>query len=126
MITEQQRKNQSLGERKISDILDAAGITYDVEYSFPDLVASSGRPLRFDFVVYDDAGDIWFLIEYQGEQHYQSVGKFNNGKGLGRQKFNDRQKAIYCLERNIPLVSVPYTDFNFLDYNYLVEKALFG
>lgn len=60
----------SRGEIKICDILDAAGLVYKEEYTFPDLVSSSGRPLRFDFCVFDDNGDIDFLIEYQGIQHY--------------------------------------------------------
>jgi hypothetical protein len=32
----------SRGEIKICDILDAAGVNYQEEYSFPDLVAESG------------------------------------------------------------------------------------
>lgn len=60
----------SRGEIKICDILDAAGLAYKEEYTFSDLVSSSGRPLRFDFCVFDDNGDIDFLIEYQGIQHY--------------------------------------------------------
>lgn len=59
----------SRGEIKICDILDAAGLVYQEEYSFPDLVAESGRALRFDFAVFDDNGDLDFLIEYQGIQH---------------------------------------------------------
>jgi hypothetical protein len=36
----------SRGEIKICDILDMNGIEYIEEYSFPDLVSSTGRPLR--------------------------------------------------------------------------------
>lgn len=60
----------SRGEIKIVDILTMAGLPFKEEYSFPDLVSTSGRPLRFDFAVFDDNGDIDFLIEYQGIQHY--------------------------------------------------------
>ena len=35
----------SRGEIKICDILDAAGLVYKEEYTFPDLVSTSGRPL---------------------------------------------------------------------------------
>lgn len=35
----------SRGEIKIEEILTAAGLTFQEEYSFPDLVAESGRPL---------------------------------------------------------------------------------
>ena len=60
----------SRGEIKIFEILTEAGFDFKEEYSFSDLVSSSGRPLRFDFAVFDDNGDIDFLIEYNGIQHY--------------------------------------------------------
>ncbi len=113
---------RSKGERKIADILTASDLPFKIEYTYPDLVASSGRPLRFDFAVLDDDGEVWFLIEYQGEQHYKAVKKFSNGKGLSRQKYNDRKKVQYCLENCIPLVVVPYYDFPFLDYDYFINK----
>ena len=56
----------SRGEIKIEEILEMAGLNYQEEYIFPDLVSSSGRPLRFDFAVFDDNGEIDFLIEFQG------------------------------------------------------------
>lgn len=59
----------SRGEIKISEILTKAGVNFIEEYSFPDLVAESGRALRFDFAVFTDDGDLDFLIEYQGAQH---------------------------------------------------------
>ena len=58
----------SRGEIKIEEVLAEAGLTFKEEYSFPDLKADSGRPLRFDFVVFDDDGNIDFIIEYQGKQ----------------------------------------------------------
>lgn len=59
----------SRGEIKIEEILETAGFDFVEEYSFSDLISSSGRPLRFDFAVLDEAGDVDFLIEYQGVQH---------------------------------------------------------
>jgi hypothetical protein len=56
----------SRGEIKIEEILKESGLSFTEEYSFPDLVSPSGRPLRFDFAVFDDEGEIDFLIEYQG------------------------------------------------------------
>ena len=72
----------SRGEIKICDILNMAGLAYQEEYSFPDLVSTSGRPLRFDFCVFDDNGDIDFLIEYQGIQHYEAKSKFGGSLGV--------------------------------------------
>jgi hypothetical protein len=53
----------SRGEIKIHEILTAAGLTFQEEYSFPGLVSSSGKPLRFDFAIFDDDGNLDFLIE---------------------------------------------------------------
>lgn len=54
----------SRGEIKIHEILEAAGLLFKEEYIFPDLKSPNGRPLRFDFVVFDDDGKIDFIIEY--------------------------------------------------------------
>jgi len=35
-----------------------------MEYSFEGLCSENGRPLRFDFVVFDDDGNLDFIIEY--------------------------------------------------------------
>lgn len=115
----------SLGERKVASILTAAGLDFQQEYEFPDLIASSGRPLRLDFVVFDDDGEILFAIEFQGEQHYKPVKHFGGGSAVSRQKFNDRKKAQYCLDHCIPLVVIPYYDYDILDYDYIITKANF-
>jgi len=113
----------SRGEIKIVDILTVAGVNFKEEYSFPDLVSSSGRPLRFDFAVFDDNGDLDFLIEFQGIQHYEAKSKFGGSKGLYQQKYNDTQKRKYCQEHGYTLVTVPYWDLNILDYDYLFRAA---
>lgn len=113
----------SRGEIKICDILDMAGLNYKEEYIFPDLVSSNGRPLRFDFCVFDDNGDIDFLIEYQGIQHYQAKSKFGGVQGLNRQKYNDQKKREYCLSHGLTLIAIPYWDENILDYDYILKAA---
>ena len=93
----------SRGEIKIFEVLSEAGVSFTEEYSFPDLVSSSGRPLRFDFAVFEDNGDIDFLIEYQGIQHYEAKSKFGGVSGLRKQQFNDMQKREYCKKHKIEL-----------------------
>jgi hypothetical protein len=56
-----------------------------MEYIFPELKSPNGRPLRFDFVVFDDDGMIDFIIEYQGKQHYEASSKFGGKRGLYQQ-----------------------------------------
>ena len=91
----------SRGEIKIFEILTEAGLNFQEEYSFPDLISTSGRPLRFDFAVFDDNGDLDFLIEYQGIQHYEPKSKFGGISGLRKQQYNDMQKREYCAKHNL-------------------------
>ena len=72
----------SRGEIKIEEILKEAGLIFKEEYSFPGLNSPNGRPLRFDFAVFDDDGNLDFLIEYQGKQHYEPSSKFGGKRGL--------------------------------------------
>jgi hypothetical protein len=46
----------SRGEVKIHEILEEAGLTFKEEFSFEGLASENGRPLRFDFVIFDDDG----------------------------------------------------------------------
>ena len=111
----------SRGEIKIHEILEEAGLNFIEEYSFPDLVSSSGRLLRFDFAVFDDDGNLDFLIEFQGIQHYQAKSKFGGASGLRKQQYNDMQKRRYCKEHNIILVAIPYIHEGILDYDYIMN-----
>lgn len=113
----------SRGEIKIEEILQMNGLDFAEEYSFPDLVSSSGRPLRFDFVVFDDDGEVDFLIEYQGLQHYEARSKFGGAKGLYRQQYNDKQKQIYCAQHHLTLVTIPYWDIDRVNYDYIIRAA---
>lgn len=111
----------SRGEIKIEEILKNSGLAFQEEYSFPDLVSSNGRPLRFDFAVFDDEGNIDFLIEYQGVQHYEAKSKFGGYTGLRRQQYNDLQKRVYCKKNNLILIAIPYTDEGRISYDYIMN-----
>lgn len=113
----------SRGQIKIQDCLRAGGFDFTEQYSFPDLVSQTGRELRFDFCVFDDQGDIDFLIQYQGIQHYQPKSKFGGWEGLRKQQFRDMKKRQYCKQHGYNLVIIPYTDERRIDYDYIVKKA---
>ena len=113
----------SRGEIKIEDILRASGLPFTEEYYFPDLVSLSGRPLRFDFCVFDDDGDIDFLIEYQGIQHYQPKPKFGGWQGLRKQQYYDMKKREYCEKHGIKLIAIPYTDEGRITFDYIMKLA---
>ena len=113
----------SYGQIKIEDILNQAGLDFKEEYSFDDLVSSSGHPLRFDFAVFDDDGDIDFLIQYQGIQHYKPKSKFGGMTGLKKQQFYDMRKREYCKKHNINLILIPYWDEEIITYDYIMKLA---
>ena len=110
----------SRAEIKIEEILDAAGMNYQEEFSFPTLY-SAGRPLRFDFAIFDDDNQLDFLIEYQGIQHYIPKSKFGGVAGLRRQQYNDKLKKDYCRLHNIILICIPYTDEEKINYDYIMN-----
>lgn len=113
----------SRGEIKIHDILQNAGLNFKEEYSFEGLVSSSGRPLRFDFAVFDDNEDLDFLIEFQGIQHYQAKSKFGGESALKKQQYNDMQKREFCRKHDITLVIIPYWDEARVNYDYIMTSA---
>ena len=113
----------SRGEIKIFEILKESGLEFAEQYSFPDQVSSSGRPLRFDFVVFDDQHNIDFLIEYQGIQHYEPKSVFGGYSGLRKQQYNDMKKRQYCQKNDLNLVIIPYWDQGRVDYDYILHAA---
>ena len=113
----------SRGEIKIEEILTDYGLVFKEEYIFPDLVSSNGRPLRFDFAVFDDDGDIDFLIEFQGIQHYEPKEKFGGLSGLRKQQYNDALKRKYCEEHGLTLIAIPYWEESRISYDTIMKAA---
>lgn len=115
--------DSSRGEIKIHEILEESGLNYKMEFIFPDLRSSNGKPLRFDFAVFDDDGNIDFLIEYQGKQHYEPSSKFGGKRGFYQQQFNDNKKRRFCALNDYRLIEIPYTEENLISYDYIMTKA---
>lgn len=78
---------------------------------------------RFDFVVFNDDGEIDFLIEYQGKQHYEPSSKFGGKKGFYQQQFNDNKKRRFCALYDLNLIEVPYWEEHLVNYDYIMNKA---
>ena len=113
----------SRAEIKIEEILREAGLNFKMEYIFPDLRSENGRPLRFDFVIFDDDGLIDFIIEYQGRQHYEPSQKFGGKRGFYQQQYNDNQKRRFCALHDFNLIEIPYTEEHLISYDYIMKKA---
>lgn len=112
-----------MAEIKIEEILKKNDIKFKEEFEFPNLRSSNGKPLRFDFAIFDEDGNLDFLIEYQGKQHYEPVAKFGGARGLYQQQYNDKQKRRFCAMNDIKLIEIPYTEENLISFDYIFSKA---
>lgn len=104
----------SKGADKIRKLLLKEGVNFTIEKTFPNLKSSKGKPLRFDFAIYDDKWEkIITLIEYDGEAHFQKIKHFHktNTKYLNAQG-RDRKKNDYCLAHGIRLYRIPYWEID--------------
>lgn len=127
-------------EAKTMEILLGFGLSFAREYSLDGLVGDSGRPLRFDFAIFDpsssdDGGNsrIRLLLELQGPHHYKQgeydeYGDFIEDKensSLRAKARSEKQlrydclKQQYCDEHGLALEKIKYTDSS---YDKLEER----
>lgn len=105
---------KSKGERRIGELLHSFGVSYHPQYSFPSFrfEKTNGIP-KYDFAIFNSNGDIVFLLEYNGEQHYREVSYFKDT--LSQIQYRDFVKSKYCRDNHIPLETIPYTEFDNLE-----------
>ena len=99
---------QSRGAVLVHKYLDSIGYVFKTEFSFEDCV--NIQRLRFDFCVFRDDGEIGFLVEYDGKQHFEVVEYFGKDSFIRTQE-SDRIKNDYCESKGIPLIRIPYWEF---------------
>lgn len=116
----------SKGEEKIEKLLRSRFISFQREVSFPDLKSLKGNLLRFDFIVYDKSNKIICAIETDGEQHFHRVPYFQKTISEFKQTQEwDRRKNAYCLRKRIPLIRVPYWDYDNLTFESLFTNPIY-
>ena len=105
----------SKGEYFISKLLDENNIIYNHEVRLPSLEQETGRKLRFDFVLYDQNGNITRIIEFDGRQHLTGPDTTYWGHSIDTLesiKEKDQIKNNFCHNHNIPLIRIPYNYIN--------------
>lgn len=110
----------SRGEDLIATILRELGYNFVSQYKFNDLYGNINH-LRFDFAILQEDNSIMCLIEYQGKQHYEPVEHFGGESGLLLRKEYDKKKKEYCRINHIPLIEIPYFDFNKINKEYILK-----
>lgn len=108
----------SLGEKKIAKILDENAIQYIQQYRISE--CRYKKPLPFDFAIFDNANNLLFLIEYQGQQHYIPAQFGNISFEKAKQNLLDCQmrdeiKYNYCKNHAIELLVIKYDEYNNLE-----------
>ncbi len=106
--------SKSKGEKYIENHLIDNGIPYTDQQYFN--TCKNKNRLRFDFAI--EINDKNLCIEYQGIQHYEPInfgGKKSKNKTIEQFKdlqMRDKIKEDWCKSNNIPLLLIPYWEFN--------------
>ena len=112
----------SIGEEKIISILKQNQIQFKTQIRFSDCKAA--KQLRFDFGIYNENGQLQYIIEYDGIQHFFSVKNgWNTPEVLKEVQKRDKIKNDYCIKNNIPLIRIPYTRYNDLELKDLLLES---
>ena len=114
---------ESLGEKRVREILEKLQWSFISQYKFPD--CKNIRELPFDFAIFDGER-LLGCIEYQGDIHYKTTGGWNTSERLQENQKRDLIKKEYCQQNNIPLLIIPYWDYDKIDTNYIKKGLLNG
>lgn len=101
--------NESLGEKKIKNILNKMNINYETEKIFDG--CKYKKNLLFDFYLKKYNA----IIEYDGLQHFKPIEYFGGIKYFKSIKKRDIIKNKFLIKNNIPLLRISYTKFDSLE-----------
>lgn len=101
----------SRGEKRIYSYLSSRGYNFEKEVSFDDLRDNPTKKLRYDFGIYDDDDNLLCMIEYDGIQHTIQQPRQTDEEFASYQR-RDRIKDEYAKSNDIPLLRIPYTEFD--------------
>ena len=109
---------RSAGEWKIKELLTQNHINFETEKTFIDCRnPKTKKLLKFDFYL----PEFNYCIEYDGIQHFDK----NSGwkEPIEDIQYRDNLKNQYCKEHNIPLIRIPYTQYDNLSLEDLILKT---
>lgn len=117
----------SKGELIIGNILRENNLKFITQFTPNNFYFSSGTKPKFDFAILNDSGELNYLIEYDGIQHFVSRNDngWNTDENLSQTLERDNQKNIMCLKNKIPLIRIPYFHKNIIIDDLLIEKTKF-
>lgn len=107
--------SKSSGEIKTEQALQEAGLNYIYNYILSDF----SRYAPFDFGILDKDNNLICLLEFDGEQHFNSVEHFGGEEKLKEQQERDARKNKYCSDHGIKLKRISYVDYDKITGDYL-------
>ena len=107
----------SRGEEKIARLLTEGNIPFEKQKNFETCRFENGYLARFDFWVNNS-----FLVEFDGIQHYSSLGYWNGKQTLEETQKRDLFKNQWCKNNNIPLKRIPYWKINTLTLEDILSE----
>lgn len=105
------------GELKIKKLLEENNINFRYQYIIPEF----SKYMAFDFAIMNGKNELIKLIEFDGEQHFYPVDFFGGEEQFNIQQERNKRKNDYCDEHNIPLLRIPYTDYDKIDIAMLLS-----
>lgn len=106
----------SKGEALIAGIFQENKIKYESQKTFENFVNENNNKYQFDFYLpYYNC-----CIEYDGEQHF--IGWKHNKKSLEECQKNDKKKDKFCQDNNIKMIRIPYTEYDKISLEYLLDR----
>lgn len=104
------------------EFLQESDIDFEKHKTFESLRGTGNGLLSYDFVVYDEFGSVFCLIECQGKQHYEPAEFFGGLEQFEIQQEHDKRKRLYTESMNIPLLEIDYRMDTFDDVSMKIEQ----
>ncbi len=111
---------ESKGEQKITEYINKLGYNNNPQIRFKNCYDK--QPLPFDNAIISTNTNLNILIEYDGEQHFNSISFFGGEKGYKKRVKHDILKNKFCLENNYILLRIAYTEIDYIPL--LIDKAI--
>ena len=110
----------SKGNQLILNLLQQSNYNFSSEY----FVIINNIRYAFDFVVFNTDNSIKCFIEYDGILHFEQdkYHGWSTKENWEKTHTNDIIKNNYCFQYKIPLIRIPYTEYNNITLNYLQER----
>lgn len=114
-------QRMTINERKIMNILESWMKVYPGRFSYVYQEPVKGTKMRFDFAIFNPQHELIFAIEYDGEFH--KVIEYEPG-GIENTQRRDENKNQWCLERNIPILRIDFTEQNLIESTWLAQRMM--